>query len=440
MIPSHELLPQPSAYPAEWRQALSEGDLQGLRTLAENDLPGASLLQMESHINGMYAGASSPLAVAGAAEIARASVAPVHDVVRALRKQLGWQAREFDLALLRMVRQSSALSPVLGAGVSMGAGGPSWSTLVRRLLEITLERGLELRGPVKRTEQVNDDGSQHVSVEFGVVDARHYTDAQRAQAQEVLVAVRQHGSATDVETLMRGAQLCLDLCGQELFRLVTGELYGSMKAPSPTHHAIAKLAGAQHVPGRGPKPLPGWDTIITYNFDSLMSEALAEARFPHVACAVRTDSIVTDPDALSRTSDWHVPIYHLHGYTPRRLFLITDTRFVFSTSQYLQAYKDQRLPMLRHVVDRVLANPVHIALYIGCSFADDAMNGLLAQAFERWPGRYHYALLQWPHRRDGREPSVDEVEAEAAKYLACGVRPVWFDDFAELPDIVAGLE
>ena len=79
---------------------------------------------------------------------------------------------------------------------------------------------------------------------------------------------------------------------------------------------------------------------------------------------------------------------------------------------------------------------MHIALYVGCSFADEAMNGLLRDAFAEYPGRYHYALLKWPRDRQGTEPAASEIEAESAKYLEFGVRPVWFDDFNELPGLI----
>lgn len=44
-----------------------------------------------------------------------------------------------------------------------------------------------------------------------------------------------------------------------------------------------------------------------------------------------------DPNQLARKrgpDGLHQPIYHRHGYTPRRLFLITTVQFVFATSQF----------------------------------------------------------------------------------------------------------
>jgi hypothetical protein len=106
----------------------------------------------------------------------------------------------------------------------------------------------------------------------------------------------------------------------------------------------------------------------------------------------------------------------------------------------LTTYKGPRSRILETVYKGFLANPVHIALYIGCSFTDEAMNGLLREAFTEYPGRYHYALLKWSYDRKGNEPSRDEIEAESAKYLDFGVRPVWFDDFKELPGFIRQLQ
>lgn len=103
---------------------------------------------------------------------------------------------------------------------------------------------------------------------------------------------------------------------------------------------------------------------------------------------------------------------------------LPDIRFVFSTSQYLTTYKGPRSRILEAVYNGFLANPVHIALYIGCSFADEAMNGLLREAFAEYPGRHHYALLKWPRDRKGREPDRSAIASESAKYLEFGVRPV----------------
>jgi hypothetical protein len=450
MADSSVLTLQPSKFHAQWQQALFEDDDGLLQELVNKDAAGAALLELESYVNGAYRGSQHPLAKP--LPDIRSQVCRVLPYIEEIRARAGWKMRDFDLALLRFVRRSSALSPVLGAGVSKGAGAPTWPELVQRMLEETLDKGLEFYESVPAEDNPAQPPIEFLpdgNVRLGgtgtwrftqkVSEVKRYTPEQEAIAREVLEAVKAKGSKTDVETLMRGAQICYDLCGQHLFRLLTGILYSHAKEPSATHRAIAELAGAQQVPERGPNLFPGWDSIITYNIDSLMSEALAEHKIPHSAWAMKGDELRGDPDALAQKSPWHQAVYHLHGYTPRRLFLITQVRFVFFTSQYMATYDGPPSRILKTVFEDYLANPVHIALYIGCSFADEAMNALLRKAFTQYPGRYHYALLQWPRGRNGREPAVEAIAAESAKYLEFGVRPVWFDDFNELPELIRRL-
>src|SRR5262249_20184358 len=156
--------------------------------------------------------------------------------------------------------------------------------------------------------------------------------------------------------------------GQHLFTHLTTLLYRNAPQPSDTHRAIATLGASQQVSGRA--ATPGWECVITYNFDDLMGEAFKEQMLPYARWVLTTGGAGVDPDELAQKSLWHIPVFHLHGYTPRRPFLITDTRFVFSTAQYRAIYGDRKDGLIDHVVDRYLANPVHVALYIGCSFID----------------------------------------------------------------------
>jgi hypothetical protein len=141
------------------------------------------------------------------------------------------------------------------------------------------------------------------------------------------------------------------------------------------------------------------------------------------------------PDALAQKGEGHQSLFQLRVHTPRRLVLITRVQFVFSTSQYFRASKKRRA-ILDRVLTDYLANPVHSAHYIGCSFADEAMNGLLREAASWYPGRMPSALLQWPEARQGREPTAGEMEAHAARYVQMGVQPAWVDDYAAIPDLI----
>jgi hypothetical protein len=411
--------------------------------LVESDDPGAAFFEVETFINRLY-GAREEL------ERLQAMGFPVDGdrlleieqratwlgaAAEPLRAALGPRQRELDLGLMRWMRRASCLSVVIGAGATMDAGGPSWAELVRRLLVVSLERGREITEMEPDPESTPDSRSWSRKV----VRTERFAATDEARAREILASI-ESGTA-DTEALMQGAQLCYDLLGQHLFTDLTGILYTSAPRPGEIHRAIAELAAPVHVPDRGGW-YPGWASIITYNFDDLMGEALDAAGLARASYAMRGDQVAGDPNplAIERGQDGlHQRIYHLHGYTPHRLFLITDVRYVFSTSQYGSTYGGARTGIIGEVFHNWLARPIQHALYVGCSFQDEAMNALLRDAADALPGRSHYALLKWPGGGPFAEASSEEVALHSATYRAMGVRPIWFDRFDEIPSLIRSL-
>ncbi len=405
----------PSSDQEAWQTALLGGDDSLLSHLVASERPGITFFQITFYINVVHS-AGRKVANAKAAGIDGFEALPVNvervlPILQSLRRRLGWRQRELDLGLLRLLRQWGALSVVIGAGASQGAGGPGWAELVRLVLDVALK---------KRDE---------------IVRGKRLSPESEAAARAILATIAEKGANTDTETLKRGAQLCSDHFGQHLFTYLTGILYGRAPRPSATHRAIAELAAP-----------PGLDAILTYNFDDLMGEALNERGIAHQIWAQTKRGVMGTPRArlsgLERGSEERrvLPVFHLHGFTPRGLSLITDTEFVFSTLQYSEIYARSTETIIDKARDEYLAQPLHLALYVGCSFSDEAMNGLLKKAFERYPGRFHFALLRWPTPRRGAGPSGTEMELQAARYLEIGVQPVWYDDVEDIPGIIRSLQ
>jgi hypothetical protein len=276
--------------------------------------------------------------------------------------------------------------------------------------------------------------------------AKRYNSDEEETVVEVLRAIeeaRRNNQSVDADILMRGADVCHDLCGQRLFTFMTALLYEGDRMPSETHRAIARLARSQFVPERRGRFM-GWDGIITYNYDDFMEQALSDLQVPSAAIAMRGDEIAGDPNQFARSvgpGGLYLPVYHPHGYTPNRLFLITTVPYVFATSGYQSQYGQSVSKVLESFKSSYLENPVHVTLYVGCSFSDSYMNQMLQDAFQRWPGRYHYALLSWPGGLpDNQEPSGQEIEQQSERYLAMGIRPIWLRNFGEIPHIIAQLE
>jgi hypothetical protein len=431
-----------------WNEALYGNNDGLLSALVEKEPPGISLVEMAGYVNGLYRRAELLPWVAPDQDL-RAQVARVTPLIDEVRSKLsGKEQREIDLAFLGLVRRSSCLSAVVCAGVSKAAGGPLWGELVQQLLQIALEKGHEITKFVHVPDNpsepppTNQPDDMPKLLRTGtyrrkVVRTERFSPEAEREARQVLAKIRT--SNADTEDLMRGAQLCYDLWGQHLFTHVTGILYGASPKPGPVHEAIAQLADAQFVPQRG--PLPGWWRIITYNFDDLMGEALDARGVPRAAYAMRGGEIVGDPNEIAQNDPtWCVPILHLHGYTPRRRSRITHIRYVFSTAQYEVVYGGPRVGILKRAFDECLANPIHLALYVGCSFADPEMNNLLREAAEMLPGRRHFALLEWPEKNsDPLEATASQRAQHEARYHSMGVQPIWFKDFLEIPALIRSL-
>jgi hypothetical protein len=436
----------PSKRRSEWReffraQRWTPDEFTGL---VESDDIGAASFEIETHINGLYRAAQRAQALAKqfGVPVNTEAVGEVQNKAQWLsasfegfRRDLGAAQRELDMALMRWMRRASCLSVVIGAGVTMNAGGPSWSELVRRLLVIVIERGRELF-EMRRTPESTPERTEVRRVVTGV---RRLTPDADTQARAILARIA--AGDADTEGLMQGAQIAYDLLEQHLFTDLTQILYEKERAPGAIHRAIAELANPIEVKDRGGW-FPGWSSIITYNFDDLMGEALDAMGLSRAAYAMRGREIMGDPNERARKegqNSLHQQIYHLHGYTPRKPFLITDVKFVFSTSQYEQTYGGSRVGIVGETFARWLAQPVHHALYVGCSFQDEAMNALLRDAADILPGRYHYALLEWPGKTPFLQASPEDVAIESAQYALMGVRPIWFDDFGEIAGLIRRL-
>jgi hypothetical protein len=432
----------PSKNQAAWREFFTARSWKSvdLARLMETDSPGAAFFEIETYINGMYRSLELRQALnlpldRGVVEEIEAKATWLASNAEPFRRALGPRQRELDLGLMRWMRRASCLSVVIGAGATMDAGGPSWAELVRRLLVIALERGHEITEMRPDPESTPDSRSWSRTV---VRTERLAPDAE-TRGRAILASI-ESGTA-DTEALMEGAQLCYDLTGQHLFTDITGILYSSAPEPGPVHRAIAELAPPIEVPDRGGW-YPGWGAIITYNFDDLMGQALDEAGLARASFAMRGDELAGDPNPLAierGQGGLYQGIYHLHGYTPRKPFLITHVRFVFSTSQYERTYGGARAGIFGEVFSRWLARPIQHALYVGCSFQDEAMNSLLRDAANALPGRSHYALLKWPGATPFAEASDDDVDLHSAEYHLMGVRPVWFERFDEVPDLIRAL-
>lgn len=420
-----------------WRRGLWGEDHELLQRLINQEPPPVVLRKLELYVRQLYMlGFSGPEVPP---ENMRARIAQISAVFGPMREMIGgWQEqRVFDIEMLRLIRTSGALSLVLGAGAAVAAGVPSWAGLVGRLLTAALERGREIYvyEPMPRGARAKLVATERLSAEHETL------------AREILADIE--AGPVDADRLMQAAQLCHHLFRREsppsdrwaieLFQHITMILYpGGKREPSPIHHAIAALAHDQDTDGpRG--RCPGWVSIITYNFDSLMNDALDREGIGYT-CRMMIDGEV---QAFARGEEGlepaeRLPVLHLHGFTPRQPFFdIRGVDFVFSQSQYERFYAG-RETIVDVAMDNYISNPALVCLYVGCSFTDQRMNELLERAAAQHPGRHHYAFLKLPEapRNLGGAEAGRRLSQESEPYVRMGVQPIWVQDYDEIPELI----
>ena len=68
---------------------------------------------------------------------------------------------------------------------------------------------------------------------------------------------------------------------------------------------------------------------------------------------------------------------------------------------------------------------------MGDVWCTEAMNAISRAAACRFPGRFHYAFLQWPG--DG------DVALASSKCREIGIQPIWLEEFSEIPRLIDAL-
>lgn len=275
------------------------------------------------------------------------------------------------------------LTLVCGAGVSIGAGIPSWNQLLLRLLESMMFRI-----------------SQDHSISLENVDPMEF---QKRYGPSALVV---------------GKYLKSNL-GNDFMTELRDALYSENPTSCDIIEAIAELARPQ----RDGRPL---DSIVTFNFDGLIEESLAKNNIRHKP--IHEEGMRDGPNEM--------PVYHVHGYLPRKGRIKKDADVVFSEdayhSQFIDPFSWSNLTQLNKLNQNT-------CLFLGLSLTDPNMRRLLDVANRKNPSRKlnHYIIKKVPSF-SGKNDTVDDLalllEEQDANEL--GLNVVWIDDFAEIAPLL----
>lgn len=296
--------------------------------------------------------------------------------------------RSYENATKELSRALSVgnLTLVCGAGVSIGAGVPSWNELLMNLLESMM-----------------DAISQNHSISLKGAEAEKFQDKYGPSSLVVGKYLKSH-------------------LGRDFLPKLREALYSTSSTSCDMIDAIVDLARPQ----RDGKPL---DSIITFNFDGLIEENLDASR-------IRFKAISHEGE---RTKPSELPIYHVHGYLPRKGQIKKGDEIVFSEdayhSQFIDPFSWSNLIQLNKLSQNV-------CLFIGLSLSDPNMRRLLDVANRKNPSSSlsHYIIKKSPSTGSSGD-TVDELahllEEQDANEL--GLNVIWVEDFSEIAPLIRSL-
>lgn len=282
--------------------------------------------------------------------------------------------------------KSGDLTLVCGAGISIGAKIPSWNELLLDLLESMMKRI-----------------SSSQSLSFKSTTTEEYQ--------------KRLGSSS----LVMGKYLKSNL-GKDFLPELRDSLYKNNPKTCDLIDAIVEVSRPQ----REGSPL---NSIITFNFDNLIEENLDKNNIKHKA---------VDNEGI-RNAAGELPIYHVHGYLPRKGKISSKKEIVFSEdsyhTQFIEPFSWSNLIQLNKLSQNT-------CLFIGLSLTDPNLRRLLDVANRKDPTNNlnHFIIKKKPNL-DNNSNKLDELmiflEEQDANEL--GLNVIWVDSFEEISNLIKEL-
>lgn len=297
---------------------------------------------------------------------------------------------EFQIKSLKDAYNTGNLSLFCGAGISFDAGIPTWNTLLKSLLR----------------EVYSDNPVPDIDIRLANIFQN------RINVSPLILA-----------------QYLKTLLGKKFSSTVRETLYKDCNDKSKTIDAIAELSRQK----RNKKPLKA---IITFNFDDLIQEKLT-------ADKIEFKTIFTEGE---RYREEEIPIYHPHGFLPRKKTLTAKNEIVFSEdayhSQFIDPFSWGNLVQLNHLNNST-------CLFIGISLTDPNMRRLLDVSMRKnGKGEKNHYIIKKRYTIEELYPDTESVKTLDKKVIPViesieeqdsnnlGFNVIWVNNFKEIPEIL----
>jgi hypothetical protein len=291
-----------------------------------------------------------------------------------------------------------------GAGVSIEAGIPGWSVLVKTLIMSLFKReASEILG----SREVGSQLAEIYQNSFGL-------------SPLVIAQYLKNGLGTGFRDAVRSA------------------LYIGEPTSSPLIDAICELCRPQ-------RERRSLHSMVSFNFDNLVEENLDRKRIKYRAIYKEGQRCLPS----------EIPIYHVHGFLPRAGGLDNGHDLVFSEdayhSQFIDPFSWANLTQLNHLNQNT-------CLFIGLSMTDPNLRRLLDVSMRKNPSkalnhflvkrRYQEADLIKSLRASGLKGEeqthardlvrmAEVLEEQDANNL--GMNVMWVNDFSEVSGLLLNL-
>lgn len=302
---------------------------------------------------------------------------------------------------------------VLGAGISMSYGLPSWDTLLQKLLVTTIEKEQSASNALSKLFTELFSPSPLIAGRY----LQKYHENKNSSFEETVRKV--------------------------LYADIT------LTKVSPVMEEIVKYCVAA---GKS----PNLDSIITYNFDDLVEQHLTKTNVEIPFKPIYGVGMNPEPGEL--------PIYHVHGYLPQKDKLTEINQITFGESVYHKQYSD--IYSWNNIV-QINKFRDFTCLFIGSSLTDPNIRRLLdiARVQKGDKQDYHY-IFKKKYKQENVEKDLKKILqenkilfdeksiaqlnfSETVNFLiktieayeendssSFGVKTIWIDDFVEIPEIL----